>query len=57
MNIIKDTEDKKNKEIAFYEGKMLEITQENKKVLARHQEMDQVLYKLKEELKKQSLEN
>jgi len=40
MNIIKDTEDKKQKEIAFYEQKYQEISTDNKCLLSKCNELD-----------------
>lgn len=57
MNIIKDTEEKKIKEIAFYETKFVEIGTDNKSLTKKCNEMDQLVFKLREELKKVDFEN
>lgn len=55
--MIKEAEEKKNREIGFYEQKMREMAVEHKQFQAQKQEYDQLIYKMKEELKKQELEN
>ena len=52
MNLIRDLEEKKNKEIVFYEGKIKGVNSEMKDVQYKLMEKDQVSFQQREEIKK-----
>lgn len=56
MNLIKDMEDKKTREIKFYEEKAGSANQDIKDMLREIQIKEQTIYELKEELKRQSFD-
>ncbi len=52
MNLIRDLEEKKNKEIVFYEGKIQGVNSEMKDVQYKLMEKDQASFQQREEIKK-----
>ena len=57
MNIIKDYEAKKAKEIEFYEGKIIEMHKLIQEEAARKREVEEQLFTMREEMRRLELEN
>ena len=57
LNIILDCEGKKSKEISFYEQKMADLHKQAKDEIIRAKELEELVFKLKEEVRKLDFEN